>query len=88
MVITYKAIYVSNRDLLHMYDAGRSLSSSNKGLQAVPCTRLKKCGTLWSTLPHDLRAAASADIFKNQLKMCLSGKHLMNHIVDCIPMYF
>lgn len=81
LVIAYRALHGQAPayicDLLHPYVASRSLRSSNQELLVVPRTRLKTKGDrafqtvapyLWNALPRELRAAASVDSFKAQLK--------------------
>ena len=64
-------------DLLLPYQPSRTLRSSGTGLLEVPKVRTKTYGEasfyyygprLWNSLPEDLRAAETVDIFKGRLK--------------------
>ena len=81
LLLVFKALnglspsYLS--DLLLNYEPSRTLRSSDRGLLLIPKIRSKTHGEaafyyyaprLWNSLPEDLRAAASVDIFKSKLK--------------------
>ena len=81
LLLVFKALnglspsYLS--DLLLTYEPSRTLRSSDRGLLLIPKVRSKTHGEaafhyyaprLWNSLPEDLRAAASVDIFKSKLK--------------------
>lgn len=63
--------------MLLTYEPSRTLRSSDRGLLFIPKVRTKTHGEaafyydaprLWNSLPEDMRAAASVDIFKSKLK--------------------
>ncbi|KAF7654698.1 hypothetical protein LDENG_00065990, partial [Lucifuga dentata] len=81
LFLTYRALhgqspaYIS--EILRPYAMSRSLRSSYQGLLSVPHSRLKSkadCAfeviapKLWNSLPLDLRAVDTVDIFKKKLK--------------------
>ena len=72
-MIIHRAIngHATASELLHPYVVSRSLRSSDQGLLAVPCTKLKTKGDrdFETIAPRLLRVAASVEIFfKKQLK--------------------
>ena len=81
LVFTYRAVHGQApayiNDLILPHATTRALRSSEQGLLRVPRTRLKTKGdrafevvapTLWNKLPQTLRASASVEIFRGQLK--------------------
>ena len=89
LVFTYRAVHGQApayiNDLIHPHSTTRALRSSEQGLLRVPRTRLKTKGDrafeavaprLWNYLPQKLRASASVEMFKGQLKTHLSDRPL------------
>ena len=81
LLLTYKTINehapTYMKDMLHSYQSGRALRSSNKLLLQVPNSRLRTFGDkafsvyapkLWNALPHQIRTAPSVEAFKKSLK--------------------
>ena len=84
LLVVYKCLnglgpsYLS--DLLLNYEPSRTLRSSGTGLLVVPKVKTKTYGEasfhyygprLWNSLPEDLRAAETVDVFKKRLKTFL-----------------
>ena len=80
-------------DLLLPYRPSRTLRSSGTGLLTIPQVRSKTHGEaafsyygprLWNSLPENLRAAETVDVFKKRLKT-----HLFTLLFDLIDfLYF
>ena len=69
-------------DMLTKYTPGRSFSSSDKELLAIPRINSKSAHgafshygpTLWISLPHEVRSATTVSSFKRKLKTCLFSR--------------
>uniref|UniRef100_A0A3P9IWS2 Reverse transcriptase domain-containing protein n=1 Tax=Oryzias latipes TaxID=8090 RepID=A0A3P9IWS2_ORYLA len=87
LLLVYKSLHGTGpsflSDLLLVYDPPRALRSTGAGLLVVPKVRTKThgeaffqhCGPrLWNSLPEDVRASATVEVFKKKLKTHLFSK--------------